>query len=320
MFLCSFMFVPVLIGVDFLFRNSSIIVFKVQGTTVALVTVMAYRRNILPKVASDWIPFVGCILLILTSYLFEMLFIIPIIYPAGHTMTYVHFCALTFIVANILGNFLMLVLVDVSSTGMFLPTVLKPEWRYCYECEQNSPPRSHHCSLCNTCILRHDHHCPFTGGCIGHANVRYYVAFLFYVAVGALYANVMNVDYVVEELGGLTLANVFMMVLPFFAWIAGYCRGWALFVSFMTAASLAALLYDGFLLVYHAVLVAHGQTTHESARKNRLYDLGLGRNLEQVFGMNWKLAWLFPLVPSPLPGDGLEFQTRKLPMETSKTL
>ena len=35
------------------------------------------------------------------------------------------------------------------------------------ECHHHRPPRSHHCPVCDVCILKRNHHCFFTGACIG---------------------------------------------------------------------------------------------------------------------------------------------------------
>ncbi len=38
-------------------------------------------------------------------------------------------------------------------------------WKWCEKCEQNQPPRAHHCKVCDVCVLKRDHHCFFTGKC-----------------------------------------------------------------------------------------------------------------------------------------------------------
>ena len=51
-------------------------------------------------------------------------------------------------------------------------------WKYCRDCDQHSPPRTHHCSLCNFCVKKQDHHCFFLTKCVNLHNQRYFVPFL----------------------------------------------------------------------------------------------------------------------------------------------
>ena len=59
-------------------------------------------------------------------------------------------------------------------------------YRYCMKCQAIKPPRSHHCSICDQCVLRMDHHCPWVGNCVGFKNHKYFWNFLFYAFLGTL--------------------------------------------------------------------------------------------------------------------------------------
>lgn len=73
----------------------------------------------------------------------------------------------------------------VSGTG--LPRL--NEVTICQKCDVVKPPRCHHCSRCNRCILQMDHHCPWMNNCIGYYNYRTFVLSVFFLVIGAWYAS-----------------------------------------------------------------------------------------------------------------------------------
>jgi palmitoyltransferase ZDHHC9/14/18 len=64
---------------------------------------------------------------------------------------------------------------------------------YCETCEILRPPRAFHCSSCNICIEVHDHHCPWVGTCVARRNHRYFVYFLGFTGVHALFTCLLTV-------------------------------------------------------------------------------------------------------------------------------
>lgn len=65
---------------------------------------------------------------------------------------------------------------------------LKKIWtKECRTCKEIKPARTSHCQMCNECVFAMDHHCPWVNNCLGAENYRYFILFISYLAVGAIW-------------------------------------------------------------------------------------------------------------------------------------
>ena len=69
-------------------------------------------------------------------------------------------------------------------------------WKRCDFCATVKPPRTHHCSQCNRCVVRMDHHCVWIGNCVGLHNMKPFLLFLLY----AILATAVSVSLVLIEI------------------------------------------------------------------------------------------------------------------------
>nr|XP_039269388.1 probable palmitoyltransferase ZDHHC24 [Styela clava] len=260
--------------------------------------------------------------LMLAVYLFEFFIILPRIQASDPTFHKgIHIFFGTLILINAYLSVWKFITTDATSGSRVLPSSLEKGWKYCWKCEANAPPRSYHCFTCHKCILVRDHHCVLVSHCVGHATMRYFLSMLMNMWVALLYSNILNFDFVWEVFHVLQPKTLLTMFVPWLAWVLGYAESETFVMAIMTSICLLGFMYCTVMLGWHGRNLLKGRTCHEMAKKIGFnYDLGAAENIAQVFGVNWKYAWISPIIPSPLPGDGISFKEKEFVERNGKGL
>ncbi|KAL5104087.1 putative palmitoyltransferase ZDHHC24 [Taenia crassiceps] len=234
-------------------------------------------------------------------------------------------CLGSFASINVLYNLIFLVFTDPSLAKLMLVQRAGRDWSYCLRCETVRPPRAHHCSQCDVCVLRFDHHCTYLAQCVGHANMVYFIRLLFHLAFACCLASIFNVPYAFHLIyHNWTLWQWLLCILnpvPFI--LIGWISVSQFLLCLMT--SLCVILGPTMfvLFLYHLRQILRNQTSVEvliSKAQNPTqilyeehdlrplsYDRGWRANLEQVMGKRWLLGFLLPCLPVVRSTDGLSF-------------
>jgi len=121
---------------------------------------------------------------------------------------------------------------------------------YCSTCEMYQPPRTAHCIMSDSCVMRFDHFCPWIGNTVGLRNYKYFFRFL--ISGGFLLIDIVIscvariVAHVSPKATGdenelVFIAAIFILIFAviFFCFIVG-------------------------MIVFHSYLQATNQTTYEN--------------------------------------------------------
>ena len=100
-----------------------------------------------------------------------------------------------------------------------------------------------------------------------------------------------------------------LVIFPMVMLMTGLDASWLQLYIFFWSVHFAALLLTTVLLAYHVNLIFRGRTTYENNNNISLYNLGWRQNLCEVFGKNWKKAIIWPIAPSSLPHNGVDWDT-----------
>ncbi|BAM42152.1 uncharacterized protein TOT_040000522 [Theileria orientalis strain Shintoku] len=175
--------------------------------------------------------------------------------------------------------------------------------RYCKICNVWKPDRTHHCSSCNRCVLNMDHHCPWIGNCVGFYNRKYFMQLLVYALIVLSYSLLQSIHYLYGETieNGMDDFDEVGQKAICYVYVCG--------MIFIALALIIALIP---FVQFHFRLVLKNSTTIENLdeqnRDSGMYDMGMGANLQQVFGVN-PLCWFAPCnLPLNRPvGDGVRW-------------
>ena len=194
-------------------------------------------------------------------------------------------------------------------------TVTGKKWsKWCGRCQQPKPTRAHHCHICDKCVLRMDHHCPWLNNCVGLHNHKYFVGFISFLALAAIW-------------------NFFMIAFGVFGIYTpdpGLYATWSGWLTFELVLSGSIAITMSTFSAWHLYLVITNQTTiefqfgrmrHVGGAKPATpyvnqFDIDLKTNIQQVFGavhnvesyLSWAKQLLLPNTSRP-PSDGVNYPT-----------
>ncbi|CAG9316367.1 unnamed protein product [Blepharisma stoltei] len=155
--------------------------------------------------------------------------------------------------------------------------------KYCADCEQWKPPRTHHCRTCKICYHKMDHHCPWVNNCIAVNNQKYFILFLFYISFASLLTLII-IGMTIYEYLCYEGSVRFDVMKCFFTVLVGF-------------EAIIFLIFTGDFLREQLQLVLDNQTTVESYQDRYGIPHSVIKCLSEVLGKNsW--MWLLPVSPS----------------------
>ncbi len=146
------------------------------------------------------------------------------------------------------------------------------QMKFCRTCMVWRPPRTSHCSLCESCKLKFDHHCPWIGKCIALKNYHhflFFILYLFWFLVSNFSFPLSNdwsgknfyLEATMPEKKFEDFITLFNLKFKFKGEI--FLEFFFFLESLLKISSFFASLFTGALLLFHIYLGYTGKTTSE---------------------------------------------------------
>ena len=180
--------------------------------------------------------------------------------------------------------------------------------------------RSHHCPYCRydylkqkvfihilfnfrKCIYILDHHCFFLGHCVGRKNLKFFLVFCFYSAIGCG----LGVYHVMDTLSNyrdITSKEAMFFFLPFslVMFSTGKIPSFEAFYVSLINFGFGACVMSFFLFILGIISILRGTTPYEARKNiNDVVRLDASEKFRSVFGTMGLLHFFFPLLPFEEP-------------------
>lgn len=183
---------------------------------------------------------------------------------------------------------------------------------FIYIFQVDAPPRSHHCVLCNKCVLKRDHHCFFTGTCVGFYNQRFFVMFCFYMIWGNAFALFLQLSYLNESILVFSSEAVtFIPLVAIYKFLFGQITFGSLFLIVHVCFCVICLIVAVFFSAWQVLIISQGLTSFEAWKQIRAYQGTYSENFKSVFGSfcYFPLQFLFPFKVDQ-DGNGYVWEVR----------
>lgn len=192
---------------------------------------------------------------------------------------------------------------------------------YCTRCKADRPERTHHCRVCDRCVLKMDHHCPWIANCVGFYNQKAFILFLLYATLGNLvafislmpkaYESLLGIMYDPEQyIEGITLEPDQYEV------IQALIILWDPLLSLLGAIlSFSMTIAIGILLYYQALRLLRNTTgieelDYQDYRYSPWYMVDQRLAVESVMGTN-RIEWLMPWFSPNVYNNGYSYYIPK---------
>ncbi|VDN08422.1 unnamed protein product [Thelazia callipaeda] len=278
-------------------------------------------RKMLPSETQDKIAM--CILFIILplGFLLEIFVILTTEHEILSKGWNLRVGALTLLGLNAFANVYKVISVGPNGRYFDLPSIQKPGYRFCYNCQLNEPPRSFHCPVCDICAFRRDHHCSFVAVCIGHFNQRYYIVAICNLWLVSTFFLIWNWSFMWASLGGFSPLQVWELIVPHLALMFRIINFSQFLCVMFFVFSFTVFIFLCYLVAAQFFCIYRGQTRVEFLLDIHAYNLGFMENLRQSMGRRWLMVLFLPFISSPLCSDGLSFATRESkPLMDMKTM